>query len=177
MPTSTRRDRFLAAQDAELLNQCDVDTYRASGPGGQKRNKTDSAIRLRHNPTNLMAVANESRSQQDNRRRAIKRLRLTIALQMREPIDLENHQPRPDLADCLREFGKLRVGKRDRRYIFVVAELLDCLEACHGRVSPIAKLLGISTANLVAFFAADDKLWARANQMRLALGQATLKKR
>ncbi len=171
------RDRFLDAQDAELLKQCDVDTYRASGPGGQKRNKTESAIRLRHHPTDLMAVANESRSQHENRRKAIKRLKFTIALHVREPIDLENHQPRDELADCLREFRKLRVGKRDRRYNFVVAELLDCLDASGGRVAPVAKLLGISTANLVDFLGSDDKLWARVNQIRSARGLATLKKR
>ena len=60
---------FLPMSDDELLATCEVDRFRASGPGGQKRNKTDSAVRLRHRPTGLEAMAFESRSQHENRAR------------------------------------------------------------------------------------------------------------
>lgn len=46
---------YLSLTDAELLRQCNVDTYRASGPGGQHRNKTESAVRLRHTPTGCVS--------------------------------------------------------------------------------------------------------------------------
>ena len=59
--------------DEALLAQCDLDRFRASGPGGQKRNKTDSAVRLRHRPSGLVGEANESRSQHENRARALRR--------------------------------------------------------------------------------------------------------
>ena len=45
-----RRADWTGLSDEQLLAQCEVDTYRASGPGGQKRNKTSSAVRLRHPP-------------------------------------------------------------------------------------------------------------------------------
>lgn len=51
-----------------------VDTFRATGPGGQHRNKTDSAVRMTHLPTGLTATATESRSQHQNRRVARERL-------------------------------------------------------------------------------------------------------
>ena len=44
---------YLQLSDSEILKQCQMDTYRASGPGGQHRNKTESAVRLRHGPTGL----------------------------------------------------------------------------------------------------------------------------
>ena len=71
--------------DEQLLAQCDVDTYRASGPGGQKRNKTSSAVRVRHAPSGLIVIAEESRSQHENRARALRRLRQAFFLKLREP--------------------------------------------------------------------------------------------
>ncbi|KAB0671831.1 peptide chain release factor-like protein [Oryzomonas sagensis] len=59
-----------------------VEFYRGSGPGGQHRNVTDSAVRIRHLPTGIVAQASESRSQLQNREVAMARLR--VALEKRE---------------------------------------------------------------------------------------------
>jgi protein subunit release factor B len=49
--------------DNQLLADCRWEAFRGPGPGGQKRNKTSSAVRITHLPTGLSAIATESRSQ------------------------------------------------------------------------------------------------------------------
>ena len=73
--------------DDQLLAECQVETFRAGGPGGQHQNKTESGVRLTHRPTGIVVTARESRSQHRNRARALDRLR--AALEARE------HTPPP----------------------------------------------------------------------------------
>ena len=68
-----------------LLTECDVDTYRSSGPGGQKKNKTESSVRVRHLPTGLVRIATESRSQWRNREAALARVLEELKRRARRP--------------------------------------------------------------------------------------------
>ena len=98
--TATRR-AWTALTDPQLLAQCAVDTYRASGPGGQKRNKTSSAVRIRHPPSGLIVIAEESRSQHENRARALRRLRQALYLKVRDELSPEGLTPAGLAARCL----------------------------------------------------------------------------
>ncbi|MFA4964275.1 MAG: peptide chain release factor-like protein [Thermoleophilia bacterium] len=64
--------------DDALLAQCEVQTFRAGGPGGQHQNVTDSAVRLRHVPTGLTVTCRAQRSQYLNKMDALRRLRLKL---------------------------------------------------------------------------------------------------
>ena len=95
-----RADYLLASDDA-LIAQCEVDRYRASGPGGQHRNKTESAVRLRHKLTGVSAIGEDSRSQAENKVHAVRRLRSAIALEVREPVRLDDYRPSARLAKII----------------------------------------------------------------------------
>jgi len=74
----------LTEQLKRLLQDCDVETYRASGPGGQHRNKTESAVRMTHRPTGIVRVATEHRSQLRNRELALERVWKALELRKRK---------------------------------------------------------------------------------------------
>jgi hypothetical protein len=172
------RNNWSALNDANLLAQCEVDTYRASGPGGQKRNKTSSAVRIRHLPSGLLVIAEESRSQHENRVKALKRLRQAFFLKLREPLSAETLRSvaqREELVSVRSLAGKLEVGRKDARFWPVVGIILDVLEATEARVSEAAQALGISTGHLIDFLEADPKVWEQANQSRQRFGHKALK--
>jgi hypothetical protein len=166
--------------DAQLLGQCEVDTYRASGPGGQKRNKTSSAVRLRHLPSGLIVIAEESRSQHENRARALKRMRQALYLKLREPLSADRLAPdelatRPDYSSARDAEGRLHLGRRDPRFWPAAGVVLDVLLAVEARVADAAAALGTSTANLTDFLREDDKVWQEANQLRQRFGLGLLR--
>lgn len=165
---------WLDLSDSELLAQCEIDFYRAGGPGGQKRNKTSSAVRLRHGPTSLIVTASESRSQHENKARALRRLREAIAMTQRNP--LRPGDPPPDffLSALSRDPG-LRVNRKNPDYYHIVQYVLDMFCACTGSTADTARSLGISTGHLVRFLRNDDTLWEHANRLRLEFGHALLR--
>lgn len=164
----------------ELLNQCEVDTYRASGPGGQKRNKTSSAVRLRHLPSGLLVIAEESRSQHENKAKALKRIHQALYLELREELSPDQLTPESvasfaDYVDSRGNDGRLNLGSKDPRFWPTVGVVLDVMAGVESRVSDAAKLLSVSTGNLIDFLQTDPKVWQVANQLRIRFGQKPLR--
>jgi len=171
-----RRDDWLLAPDAALLAQCDVDTYRASGPGGQHRNKTESAVRLRHRLSGLIAHGDESRSQAENKARAVKRLREHLAFDLRQPLG-DDWTPSTRLAGVVAG-GTAPLGERTRQtvdYLAAMAELLDLLEAQNAEIAASAARLGLSTGALSKLLTHDDRVLRAANRMRQQRGLRLLR--
>src|SRR5471032_2782921 len=109
------RSTWTSLTDRQLLAQCEVDTYRASGPGGQKRNKTSSAVRLRHPPSGLLVIAEESRSQHENKAKALRRLRQAFYLKIRDHLaddQLALVAQRTEVMQAKTSAGRLDVGRR-----------------------------------------------------------------
>ena len=69
---------ILPESDEELLRECEVDTFRSSGPGGQHVNKTESAVRLKHLPSGVVVTSQEERSQHRNKALCLQKVRAKI---------------------------------------------------------------------------------------------------
>lgn len=170
------RDAWFHLPDDVLLSQCEIDTYRASGPGGQKRNKTSSAVRLRHPPSGLIVIAEESRSQHENKAKALKRLRRAFVLKIREPIDPSSIAQHPTLQAIRNSEGRLlAASEKTPGYWPAIATLLDVLVHCQGEVSTSAEWIGTSTANVISLFALHPTVWQEVNRIRATTGLKSLK--
>lgn len=171
--TRTHRNAILAASDAQLLAQCEIDTYRASGPGGQKRNKTSSAVRLRHLESGQSVIAEESRSQHDNKARALRRLRLALAIHVRCEISTDNAAE--NLRAVVTAAGRIEINARNDQYPLVVADVLDFVAQAGGQVRETAQRLGITTSQLSRFLTSDAKILHAVNDLRKAANLPPLK--
>jgi ribosome-associated protein len=83
----TYRDyaRFARLSLDDLAKQCEAEAFHASGPGGQGVNTADSAVRMRHVPTGIVAVSRVQRSQLQNRQACLKKIRQQLELRSRRP--------------------------------------------------------------------------------------------
>src|SRR6185295_3086663 len=84
----------LPESDDDLLRECEVETFRSSGPGGQHVNKTESAVRLRHTPSGVVVSSQQERSQHRNKALCLQKLRKKIEkLNYRAPKRVETKVP------------------------------------------------------------------------------------
>eukprot|EP01018_Ginkgo_biloba_P023100 Gb_31325 [translate_table: standard] len=173
---------YLALTDKQLMEQCEMDTYKVSGPGGQHRNKRESAVRLKHIPTGIVSQAVEDRSQHKNRGVALNRLRQLIALKVRNPIDLETYKPPSELVRILPAKAAIkgadsgqRIGPNNANFVLGVRALLDLMLAVEGSVSEAAKPLGLSTGALSRLILSDDALRQAVNELRASKGLKQLR--
>ncbi|MDA7857876.1 peptide chain release factor 2 [bacterium] len=88
-----------------------IDTYRASGHGGQHINKTDSAVRITHLPTGIVTQCQSDRSQHKNKAEAIKLLRARL-------FEFERDKRRKETERHYNEKGEIAWGNQIRSYVF-----------------------------------------------------------
>jgi protein subunit release factor B len=98
----------LPESDEELLRECQVDTFRSSGPGGQHVNKTESAVRLTHVPSGMVVSCQQERSQHRNKALCLEKLR--------EKIERMNYRPRKRVPTKVSAAAKERALKEKARH-------------------------------------------------------------
>lgn len=165
----------LSLDDAALSRECTFETMRASGPGGQHRNKTESGVRVTHRPSGVVAQAFERRSQHENKRLALQRLREKIALHVRSPIDLERFQPGPEVVAILPGVKGGRIGPANERFWPGIATVLDVFVALDCSVRQTAEVLGLSSGGLSRLLLSSPEVTARVNELRTERGLRPLR--
>ena len=170
-PPSTR----LLTDDA-LLAQCRLDTYRGSGPGGQKRNKTSNAVRLTHLPTGVTATSTEWRSLTENKLHALRNLRFKLTADLREPVNLPRFEP-PEWFLSIRRQNRIEASHHHPLYAPAAGLILDLLLATGGNPAAVAINLGVSTTTVIRFLENQPLFWTAANRIRAGLGMPALSHR
>ncbi len=148
--------------DAELLAECAVQRLRRSGPGGQHRNKVETAVRIRHLPTQLTAEASERRSQKENGKVALARLRVQLALGVRQPAV---HPPSRSWRSRL-QGRRICVSRQHVDFPALLAEALDVLQDLGFDMPNAASQLGCSTSQLTRFLKLEPQAFAQVNMER-----------
>lgn len=106
----------LPETDEALLGECDVQVFRATGPGGQSVNTTDSAVRLIHRPTGIVVVGRRERSQLRNKQDCLRRLRARIIdAQRPRAVRVKTKPSKSAVARRLASKTKLSIKKSTRR--------------------------------------------------------------
>jgi hypothetical protein len=156
---------------AQLLADCRIETTRRSGPGGQHRNKVETAVVVEHLPSGLRGEASERRSQSRNREAAVQRLRVKLSFSIR-------HEPASEPSDLWRERvagGRIAVSAEHEDYPALLAEALDVVHAHGCDVSLAASLLGVTASQLVKLLKTEHLALAQVNVQRQALGLPSLR--
>ncbi len=105
----------LPESDEELLRECEVETFRSGGPGGQHVNKVETGVRLRHAPSGVVVNCREERSQYRNKMNCIGKLREEVArLNYRPPKRVATRRTRAAKERTLEEKSRRSRVKRLR---------------------------------------------------------------
>ena len=154
-----------ANRPEQLWAECEVRRLRRSGPGGQHRNKVETAVNLRHPSTGVCAEASERRSQAQNRSLALFRLRVNLALEVRQPCG-SDYLPSP-LWQSRCGGRALKVSASHDDFPALLAEVLDVLTALDADPKRTAEVLGCTPSQLVRLLKVDPRALVLVNRWRV----------
>ncbi len=163
----------LLLEPEKLLAQCAQDRFQASGPGGQKRNRVYSGLRLKHGPTGLQVTASEHRESRRNLEEALRKLRMELAFgaagarDLPAPLPIQPPVPLPPF--------RAKVSPSHEDFPLLAYMALRALDESQGRLEAAATRLGTGSSALARFFKLHSALWTRAGALRASHGLGPLK--
>jgi len=149
----------------DLLRDCEIQTTRRSGPGGQHRNKVETAVCIKHVPTGLSAEAGERRSQSENKHEAIFRLRINLAVKHRHRIEREQQPSSLWQSRC--RHNRISVNSRHADFPALLAEALDTIFAYEADVKSAAFHLQCSASQLLKLLRVEFRALEFVNRYRI----------
>ncbi len=157
-----------------LMKSCQVRTLRRSGPGGQNRNKVETGVVIEHTITGIRAEATERRSQAENKRVAIFRLRLQLALQYR--VEAAGPIGSPSELWCQRRNGqRIAVSFEHEDFPTLLAEVLGQFHGHQWDFGKVAENLGVTASQLVKLLRGYPPALELVNRHRFALNLPPLR--
>ncbi len=164
-------------EESRLLAECSVHTARRGGPGGQHRNKVSSAVVVCHEPSGVIGQASERRDQGQNRRVAILRLRINLALAVRHDGRLATGELSTPLPSWKKHIAHRRViiNRSNADFAALLAQLLDWLTSTEWQLEPIAEHLEVTPSQIVKFLKLEPAAWRLLNDRRYDLGLSALR--
>ena len=155
------RDDLLRLDDAGLSAICRITFTKATGPGGQKRNKTSSAARVTHLPSGISAADDVTRSQHHNLDNALWKLRLELAVAL-PPDNPEPHAPEIPLEPV--------PGNKAKNFFPWTGQLFDLLQIHGFDPAPAAAAFGCTPGRLLRLMGKNPALWQKFIQCRQQRG-------
>lgn len=159
----------------QLLKACSVQRLRRGGPGGQHRNKVETAVVIEHLPTGIRAEANERRSQADNHRQAVFRLRVLLAIQVRPVRSGASESTPSKLWQSRISADRIAINPTHDDFPALLAEAFDQLAAQEFDVKAAAESLCITTSQLAKFLKKEPAAWQHLNDERRERGLPSLR--
>lgn len=150
----------------ELLRNCKLKGYQGSGPGGQFRNKTNTGVNLRLDAFNLAINSCESRSATENKVHALHRLRMALALTVREA---------PKDPSRLRFPGSNgHIQPSNEQFPQFIADVLDIVAANGGDTKEAARVFGLTPTGLTKILHQEKSVLAAVQALRTQGGKRPL---
>jgi hypothetical protein len=157
-----------------LLEQCDLELGKRRGPGGQHRAAVASGVHLLHRPTGIEAQATERRSPAVNQSRAVRRLRLRLAVKVRTIPVRSNFAP-SELWQRRRQGTRIAVNPDHADYPALLAEALDLVVVRRWDLAGAAGLLGVTMSQLSRLIRQHPAAFAKVNEGRVSVGLSRLR--